>query len=141
VWNGRGGYDTGPITGEDFAPWSDRLREVEELVDTPSLRTEVARAREQARQMRQDFRKNQKKPDWANVRLQVLKPLVEVREQIDQELARREPRENLVPIDRDPVPGRYSELVRRYYQQLGTARESNGDAPANPNQSQNPNPK
>ena len=95
------------------------LREVEELVDTPSLRTEVARARERARQMRQDFKRNQKKPDWATVRLQVLKPLVEVRNEINEELARREPQENLVPIDRDPVPGRYSELVRRYYEQLG----------------------
>jgi hypothetical protein len=24
-----------------------------------------------------------------------------------------------VPIDRDPVPSRYSDLVRRYYEQLG----------------------
>jgi hypothetical protein len=24
-----------------------------------------------------------------------------------------------VPIDRDPVPTRYSELVRRYYEELG----------------------
>ena len=28
-------------------------------------------------------------------------------------------RDQLVPIDRDPVPGRYSDLVRRYYEQLG----------------------
>ncbi|HWH69854.1 MAG TPA: hypothetical protein VNT26_10735, partial [Candidatus Sulfotelmatobacter sp.] len=116
---GRGDYSGGPITGEDFAPWSDRLREVEELVDTPSLRTEVARARERARQMRQDFKRNQKKPDWASVRLQVLNPLVEVHNEINEELARRNPQENLVPIDRDPVPGRYSELVRKYYERLG----------------------
>jgi hypothetical protein len=120
--SGRGGYDGGPITGEDFAPWSDGLREVEELVDTPSLRTEVARARERARQMRQDYRRNQTKPDWANVRLQILKPLVEVRNEINEELARREPEKNLVPIDRDPVPGRYAEMVRRYYERLGKAK-------------------
>jgi hypothetical protein len=116
---GRGGYDGRPLTGDDFAPWSDRLREVEELVDTPALRTEVARARERARQMRQEFRRNQTKPDWATVRLEVLKPLVEVRGAISEELARRDPRENLVPIDRDPVPGRYSDLVRQYYERLG----------------------
>jgi hypothetical protein len=115
----RTGQWSGPITGEDFAPWSDGLRNVEELVDTPTLRNDVARARERARQMRQDYRRNQKKPDWAAVRLQILKPLVEVRAQLDEELARREPSENLVPIDRDPVPGRYSELVRRYYELLG----------------------
>ena len=110
---------TGPITGDDFANWSDRLREVEELVDFPDLRTEVANARERARQLRQDFRRDQKKPDWAVVRLQILKPLVDVRSQIGEELARRDPRERLVPVDRDPVPGRYSELVRRYYEELG----------------------
>ncbi|HEY5911891.1 MAG TPA: hypothetical protein VJA21_14915, partial [Verrucomicrobiae bacterium] len=120
LFDGRGGSQWGgPITGDDFAPWSDGLRNVEEMVDTPSLRTDVARARERARQMRQDYKRDQKKPDWAVVRLQVLQPLVEVRDAIAEELARREPRENLVPIDRDPVPGRYSELVRRYYEQLG----------------------
>ncbi|MCB1126305.1 MAG: hypothetical protein KDM81_07410, partial [Verrucomicrobiae bacterium] len=46
---GRGG---GPITGLDFAPWSDRLREVEEMVDLPSLRNEVAQARERAGELR-----------------------------------------------------------------------------------------
>jgi len=129
---GRGGYEGGPITGEDFAPWSDRLREVEELVDTPSLRTEVARARERARQVRQDFKRNQDKPDWASVRLQVLKPLVEVRNEIKEELARREPNEQLVPIDRDPVPNRYSEAVRKYYEQLGKAEGAVENPPLNP---------
>ncbi|MBI5383478.1 MAG: hypothetical protein HZA90_02185 [Verrucomicrobia bacterium] len=114
----RSGW-TGPITGNDFAPWSDRLREVEEMVELPSLRNEVAAARERARQMRQEFKRSQKKPDWAVVRLQVMKPLVEVRNQIADELARREPKDKLVPIDRDPVPTKYSDLVRRYYEELG----------------------
>ena len=34
-------------------------------------------------------------------------------------LCKRESKEALVPIDRDPVPVRYSELVRRYYEELG----------------------
>jgi hypothetical protein len=109
----------GPITENEFAPWSDRLREVEEMVDDPTLRNQVATARERARQMRQDFKRDLKKPDWAVVNLQVMKPLVEVRNQIAEELARREPKDKLVPIDRDPVPSKYSELVRRYYEQLG----------------------
>jgi len=99
-------------------------------VETPSLRNDVQRARERARQMRQDYTRNQKKPDWAQVRLLVLKPLVEVREAIEEELARRDPGEDLVPIDRDPVPGRYSELVRRYYEQLGRDSEPTGSRPA-----------
>lgn len=109
----------GPITGDDFANWSDRLREVEELVEYPELRSLLGNARERARQMRQEFRRDLKKPDWAVVRLQIVRPLVEVRDQIAEELARREPRDQLVPVDRDPVPARFSELVRRYYEELG----------------------
>ncbi len=116
----REGFE-GPITGEDFAAWADRLREVEELVELPDLRSRLAAAREQARRMRQEYRRELKKPDWAVVRLEVLRPLVEVREMIAGELARREPRDQLVPVDRDPVPARFSELVRRYYEALGRA--------------------
>ncbi|MBK9138313.1 MAG: hypothetical protein IPM17_06045 [Verrucomicrobia bacterium] len=119
---GWAGAPTGPITGEDFAPWADRLREVEELVGLPELRTEIARARERARQLRQDFRRSGQRPDWAVVRLEVVRPLVEVRDRIAEELARRDPGDKLVPIDRDPVPSRYSELVRRYYEELGRDR-------------------
>ena len=109
----------GPLTGENFVPWSDRLREVEEMIDLPELRNGVAAARERARVMRQEFKKDLKKPDWAVVRLQVINPLVEVRDRIAEELARRESSASLVPIDRDPVPNRYSDLVRRYYEELG----------------------
>jgi hypothetical protein len=79
----------------------------------------LAGARERARRLRQDFRRDLKKPDWAVVRSQVLSPLVEVRNELDDELARRGPKDALVPIDRDPVPSRYAELVRRYYEELG----------------------
>ncbi len=109
----------GPITGNNFGPWSDRLRNVEEMLDQPELRSQVATARERARLTRQEFKRGQQKPDWAVVRLQVVKPLVEVRQRLTEELARRESKESLVPIDRDPVPTRYSELVRRYYEKLG----------------------
>ena len=85
----------------------------------PDLRNTVASARERAQAARQQFKRDLKKPDWAVVRLQVVNPLVEVRDRIAEELARRESKEALVPIDRDPVPTRYSEMVRRYYEQLG----------------------
>ena len=42
-----------------------------------------------------------------------------MRNQLADELARRGPKDNLAPVDRDPVPPRYSELVRRYYERLG----------------------
>ena len=98
------------------------LRDVEEMVDLPEWRNEVASARDRARVVRQDFRRDHKKPDWAVVRSQIMKPLVEVRDRIADELARRESSEAMVPIDRDPVPSRYSELVRRYYETLGKDR-------------------
>ena len=49
----------------------------------------------------------------------ILQPLDELRQQIAEELAKRESDKALVPIDRDPVPGKYSDLVRRYYERLG----------------------
>jgi hypothetical protein len=109
----------GPITGEGFVNWSDRLREIEEIIEFPDLRTDVATARERARLLRLDYRRDHKKPDWAVVRLQVINPLAQVRDRIADELARRQSNDNLVPIDRDPVPTRYSDLVRRYYEELG----------------------
>jgi hypothetical protein len=115
---GRGG-SAAPLTGDGYAPWSDRLREVEEIVDFPDLRNDIANARERARQLRVETKRDLKKPDWAVVRTEVMQPLVEVRQRLREELARRTSRESLVPIDRDPVPGRYAEQVRRYYEQLG----------------------
>lgn len=109
----------GPLTGDEFDRWTERLRDVEELVDTPEWRNALATARERARQMRRDWRVEMKKPDWAVVDLQIVKPLVEVRNRLAEELARRESKDSLAPIDRDPVPTRYTETVRRYYEELG----------------------
>ncbi len=38
----------GPITGEGFREWSDRMRDVEELLEDPGLRAEAARIRDRA---------------------------------------------------------------------------------------------
>jgi hypothetical protein len=109
----------GPLTGDQFGEWSDRLRNVEELIDDPALRNEVATARERARTLRREYLENLKKPDWAVVRLEIERPLLEVRSRLAEELARRGSRDPLVPIDRDPVPTRFAEQVRRYYEELG----------------------
>ena len=69
--------------------------------------------------LRSEFRNDKKKPDWTVVQLQILKPLVEVRNRVAEELARRDSKESLAPIDRDPVPNRFAESVRRYYEELG----------------------
>jgi hypothetical protein len=114
---GRGGG--APIEGEGFTDWSDRLREVEEMIEFPDLRTSVASARERARVLRLEAKRDQKKPDWAVVELEILAPLVEVRQQVRDELRRRSNDEQLAPIDRDPVPERFADLVRRYYEELG----------------------
>ncbi|HXG46154.1 MAG TPA: hypothetical protein VNO52_00895 [Methylomirabilota bacterium] len=119
--NGReeGPAGEGPLTGAEYSQWADRLREVEELIDLPDLRNEVVRARERARQMRADFKRHGKAPQWDLVQAQISEPLAEVRRRVAEELARRESNEALVPIDRDPVPQKYSDLVRRYYEKLG----------------------
>ena len=121
---GRGGeiggmYRGGPFIGGNFAPWNERLRDVEQLLDSPDLRNAVATARERARLLRSDIVNDRKKPDWAVVKLQILQPLVEVRARVAEELSRRDSKESLAPIDRDPVPARFAESVRRYYEELG----------------------
>ncbi len=123
---GDGGGTRGPedapgiFTGEGYVDWADRLRDVEEMVDDPQLRQQVASIRDQAREVRIDARRNNKPPQWDLVRDDILRPMEAVRDQIRQELARRQSPDNMIAIDRDPVPGRYSELVRRYYERLGS---------------------
>lgn len=112
----------GPLTGERFVEWSDRLRNVEEMVDDANLRTEVARVREVAKGVRAEFKRHSKTPDWELVQTKISAPLAELRSRLSEELARRDSKENLVPIDRDPVPTKYAERVRRYYEDLGRSR-------------------
>jgi len=121
--NQRGRWDqfdpNGPLTGRDFRQWSDRLREVEEMLSEPDLRNDVARVRDRARAIRAEFTRHGKEPQWNLVERMITKPLTELRKRIGEELAKLKPDEAIVPIDRDPVPGRYTELVRRYYENLG----------------------
>jgi hypothetical protein len=109
-----------PIAGGDFLNWSDRLRDVEEMVDDPELRAEAARIRDRARSMRADLKRHSSPPNWNLVRVQVAEPLAELSDRVSEELLRRNSRQAVVPLDRDPVPPRYSEKTRRYYEQLGS---------------------
>ena len=123
MWGGAAdGEQTGPLTGDRFVEWSDRLRNVEEMLDDPKLRTEAARVREVARGMRAEFKRHSLAPNWDIVQSQISKPLGELRNRVTEELARRDSKENLVPIDRDPVPLQFAERVRQYYEELGRSR-------------------
>jgi hypothetical protein len=117
-WTGPGG----PITGDEFRRWSDRLREVEEMLESPDLRAEVGEINDRAREVRRDLKRHSKEPNWSDVRLKIAQPLVELQSKLREELARQESSDPLVPIDRDPVPRRYSDLVRRYYERLGSGK-------------------
>ena len=108
-----------PITGGNNREWTDRLRDVEEAVDLPGVRERVAQVREDIRKMNSEFRRHSKEPEWDLMETKILQPLDEIRRQVAEELAKRESDKALVPIDRDPVPGKYSDLVRRYYERLG----------------------
>lgn len=109
-----------PIGGDDFVEWSDRLRDVEEMLDDPELRAEAARIRDRARGFRIELKRHSKEPSWDLVELQVAKPLAELRDRVVEELLRRSGEDTAVPLDRDPVPTRFTEQVRRYYEQLGS---------------------
>jgi hypothetical protein len=112
-----GGFE-GPMTGRDFVRWSDRLRDVEEILQSPDLRLDVARVREQARLWRAEQR-HANEPNWNLLENQVINPLRVVQKRVADELARHNKRDAVAPVDRDPVPQKYSDLVSRYYERLG----------------------
>ncbi len=117
---GSGPGPARPLTGDDFSEWSDRMRDVEEMLDDDELRGEVARIRDRARGVRSEFKRHSKEPNWDLVRTTIVEPLNEIQRQVAEELLRRQSKDALVPIDRDPVPAEYIEQVRRYYERLGS---------------------
>ncbi len=121
-FEGGANREFAPISGKDFLNWSDRLRDVEEMVDDPELRAEAARIRDQARAIRAEMKRHSKEPNWNLVRVNVAEPLVELSNRVSDELLRRTSKQALVPLDRDPVPPKYSEKTRRYYERLGSGK-------------------
>jgi hypothetical protein len=117
---GRGGGATrGPLTGADFGGWVERLRTVEELLEEPALRQQLAQARFQAEELRREFQRHSRRPRWDLVQQSVVNPLQDARTWVRRELSRVEQPDTLQPVDRDPVPERYAESVRKYYEALG----------------------
>jgi hypothetical protein len=111
-----------PFSGEDFRNWSDRLRDVEEMLSDPGLAAEAARIRERARALRAESQRHSLPPNWDLVKLQVAEPLTELLDRVSQEVLKRMGSDSLVPLDRDPVPPEFSEDVRRYFERLGAGK-------------------
>jgi len=100
----------------------EKLDRVEALLEKPQLRAGVARVQQVAEEIRSDMKRHATKPSRNEVEQKLLSPLAQLRDAINSELARREGKESDVPVDRDPVPRKYEESVRRYYEALGGGR-------------------
>jgi hypothetical protein len=114
-----GASSAGPIYGGGFANWADRMRDVEQVVDSIELRNRLATVRERVAAYRAEYRQYGRRPNAEDMRFKVLQPMTEIRAEILENLARLENSRSLVPLDHDPVPDNYSELVRKYYEKLG----------------------
>lgn len=122
--SGGPGGQGGPISAGGYGEWNERLRDVEAMVDDPQLQAEVTKVREQARSLRAESKRHSKDPNWDLVKTSVYEPLVELQQKLGEEISRRESgKESLAPVDRDPVPTRYRDLVKSYYERLGSGKE------------------
>ncbi len=109
----------GPITGEEYKDFANALGNIEEMMNGEDLRNEIARVLDNARGMRVDYKRDNLPPGAESIRQKIIDPLVEVRSRVSEELAKLNRENPVAPIDRDPVPGEFRELVRRYYEELG----------------------
>ena len=118
---GGGGLESSaPLMGEDYAQWTDRLRDIEELVRDPELKAQAARVREAARDFRKEYKRHSKEPQWELVKKMISNPLQELQRRVQEELVRKTAKENeLVPLDRDPVPDRFRSELDSYFERLG----------------------
>ena len=96
---------------------------MEEILDDPELRNQVAQVRDRARSIRAEFRRHGTEPKWDLVKSQLLDEMTSLQKRIKQELSKMNSDRSMVPIDREPVPEEFDELVRRYYELLGQSRE------------------
>ena len=97
------------------------MRDVEEMVGDADLRARANTIRDRVRQMRAEMKRHGEPPQWGLVEDLIAEPLRELKQEVRAELLRRTASKNeLVPIDRDPVPAEFSDAVRRYYENLGS---------------------
>ena len=109
----------GPITGDGYGNWADRLSNIEEMVDQEDIRNGLAKVLDEARAMRIDFQRDNEAPQAGTINKRIADPLVELRQRLSEEIAKLNKENPIAPIDRDPVPSEFRDLVRRYYEKLG----------------------
>ncbi len=85
----------------------------------PEARAALENARRAARDLRAESRRHARPPGPALVVQQVIQPLIEAQARIQQALNQLDHKDPLAPVERDPVPEKYSDAVRRYYEALG----------------------
>lgn len=118
--NSQGG---GPLTGSNYSEFNERLREVESMISDPQIQAEVQKVRDRARSARAEFKRHTQTPNWDLVRTSVHQPMIELQQRLKEEIAKRESPDSMVPVDRDPVPTKYRDLVRSYYERLGSGKD------------------
>ncbi len=107
-----------PLTSEDFAEWSDQLRDIEEMLTDTPWQGDVQQIRERARQVRIDYARHSQDPNWELVSTEIYGPLLDLQQEIADEIARRSPEDRTTPIDRDPAPPQYADAVDEYFRRL-----------------------
>ena len=114
--------DKSVFTGDGYERWSDRLRNVEELLNNPELRNEAAKILDRARELRVNLKRSNEAPQVSYLNQRITAPLVELRDRVVEELSKKDSGKNLAPVDRDPVPAEFRDLVKRYYKELGAGK-------------------
>ena len=89
------------------------------MLPQEDLRNAVAQVRDEARAMRIDFRRDNLPPEASTIGKKITEPLIELRQRISEEIAKLNRENPVSPIDRDPVPSEFRDLVRLYYEELG----------------------
>jgi hypothetical protein len=118
-WNPEPSF--APLLGQEYQEWNDSIREVEELVRDPELKAEAARIREAAREMRIEYKRHANVPEWPLVERLITGPMDQLRTRIAQELLRKTAEKNqIVPLDRDPVPRQFQRALDSYFERLGS---------------------
>lgn len=114
--------DNSVFTGDGYERWSDRLRNVEELLNNPELRNEAAKILDRARELRVNLKRSNEAPQVSYLNQRITAPLIELRDRVVEELSKKDSGKNLAPVDRDPVPAEFRDLVKRYYKELGAGK-------------------
>jgi hypothetical protein len=95
------------------------LRTVQNLLDDPAQRQQIADALAQAQDMRSNYIRHSQTPQWNLVTSNIISPLTQVSTALRQQLQRTDQPDSLQPVDQDPVPDKYADSVKRYYEALG----------------------